>query len=352
MLALLSAPPKIDATFFSDDHSYWYTVEKQSENIFGPIAAPRESHAAKKTFRLTVPLIAKTLDLKRKGIYLLQVTTFFVMLGMGISLARRITSESKVSSLFMASMIPLYTILSSYHEATGHLDAFAYSFLFGAMYFRHPLQVFFACFLASWCDERAFLATSFIFMWWFLQDENANRLRVPSFSAYPDSRAVAVCLSGLSYIALRFLLTFYTPLSLEMGRADLLLVKEYTSFVPLLTYSTFGALWAVILTAGLLLIRQNRPLLLLFLIIPFLLQAIVACMVWDFTRSLSFAFPLLFLSLFIVKDYFNTETIKIGLCVIFLLSLISPVIFFDSQITNVHSIWHIGFDKLIKVVTK
>ncbi|GAA4443348.1 hypothetical protein GCM10023091_31770 [Ravibacter arvi] len=189
-------------------------------------------------------------------------------------------------------------------------------------------------------------------MWWFLQDENANRLRVPSFSAYPDSRAVAVCLSGLSYIALRFLLTFYTPLSLEMGRADLLLVKEYTSFVPLLTYSTFGALWAVILTAGLLLIRQNRPLLLLFLIIPFLLQAIVACMVWDFTRSLSFAFPLLFLSLFIVKDYFNTETIKIGLCVIFLLSLISPVIFFDSQITNVHSIWHIGFDKLIKVVTK
>lgn len=350
LFAFIMAPPQASVVLFSDDLSYWHTVEKQAENPFRLIEAPAGSHGANKSFRLTVPLISKFLHLKRKGIFVLQASTLFLMIGLGLSLVYRISSDKLFSLLFMGAMIPLYTILCSYQEATGHLDAFAYCLLFCAMYFRQPFAVFLFCTLASWCDERAFLATTLIFTWWYLQNPTSAVLRDHTVITKPNKQALAVLLSLFAYAVVRILLSLFSPLPLQLNNSDFFNIRYYIQLAPLLTFLTFGSLWVVLLLAVAQLAKGKKYLHIALLLLPLLLLGTVASIVWDFTRSLSFAFPILFVSLLVLKKHYDLERIRQITVVLFLMALVTPLIHFDSQLNHVPGLFQRGLETIVFLV--
>jgi hypothetical protein len=333
LLALLKAPPNIDAHAFSDDHSYWPTVEKQIVAPLEPTTAHPESHAAKKVFRLTVPLIAKILNLNRHSIFILQTATFFFMLYVALTLAERITDDRIASFFFVAGLVPLYLILSAYQEATGHLDAFAYCFLLASLYFRNPFVLFVTCTCASWCDERAFLATMLVFVWWSITPPFTRHKASPAERTWdfnPQMQAVACSIVG--YVSLRILLTLFSPLSLSLGSSDLMLIRNYYHLFPLIFLATFSGMWILLLAAVVTSFQNKRYTEALFIVLPLFLFTVVASMVWDFTRSLTFAFPTLFISLFVLHRTLEVSSLRQLTFAAFMTVLLAPIVFFDSQL--------------------
>lgn len=338
---LLSTP---QGARFSDSESYWKTVEMQSRNPLTPTTVDKHSHAAKKIFRLTVPLMARFLHLDRKGIYLLQCLLMPLMLLMILDLSYTLTQDKLSSVVFMAACISLYFLYSTYQDNTGHLDAFAYFFLLSAIYFTSPVLIFISCFLASWCDERAFVATFLVLGWWYLRRDET--LHAPA-SLLPDRRSMAVIISALTYTLLRIWLQKFTGLSIQLDRYELFLVTNFFHLLPALTLIAYGAFWLLILYLLYTLVRRKNFLQIALLFIPAAVIFLIACMVWDFSRSISFSFPIIFAGLYALKVSLPVDKMRQVLMSIFALSVITPTIQFDSQWYHYPSVFFVIFQKVI-----
>jgi hypothetical protein len=349
LFAFVCAPPIKENIHFENNYSYWPTVENQIAHPFQAIDAHPKSHAANKSFRLTVPLLAKLFHLDRRSIYIVQVSTILIMMWVILTLAFRITENKLYSALFLFAFIPLYPLICSYQEATGHLDAFGYCFILLAMVPRQKWLIFLFCTCALWCDERALISSLLVFLWWYLNDMTTFPSRT-KLLRIPNQYAFAVMGSWVAYIALRLVIMKTTPLHIAMEKPDLSILPQYIRHIPMLVFFAFGALWLFPIIGILYLIKFKEYLFAAAFVLPMLMVFIISSMVWDFSRSISFLLPAFFISLIIVRNYLNESIMRYLFFFVFIVAVIFPCVHFDSQIHYIpglfYNIIEYGVDKL------
>ncbi len=281
-------------------------IDRQIEEVFFQVDSavyPEMMHEAKCTFRITVPLIGKLLHTSAAGLIYFQFVIYLLFLVILYRLLNRLIELKTISRLLVLSFCFTY-VGKSFFYVTPFFDCYAYLFLVLTFYFSNPFVLFGLCIAAFFTDERAAIAILFS-MLWHSKESIPDSLK-GIFKFRPTLSSVSLLFGLLISLALRFFLTekYNVQVTWSMvGISALINNKNFIPFVSLLAFEGFW--WLLIMnffTSKKILTLLNFSLVALIFIGTFI--------VYDLTRSITYGFPAIFISLYIFKNDFSVNALK------------------------------------------
>jgi hypothetical protein len=199
--------------------------------------------------------------------------------------------RDRLSAAYVTFALSLSFVGTHFFNDNTFGDGFAWLCLLASIYFRHPLLIFAAVLIAAFTDERALLGSAAAFVYW-LGDATT---RGPGDSRH-DKWAQLIAIGGawLSYLGLRWYLSY--SFGLKTGTADMFQIAPIRhNIVHTIPYvlDVFQGLWLWIIVGIIALYASGRLVVLFGFLVTLACTYAVALMVWDFHRSLSYAFLLL-----------------------------------------------------------
>lgn len=290
-----------------DDNWNSFSVKKEhplTASNFTPV-----SHAAKKTFRLTVPLIAKFFHLNNYLVFLLQILVSICFLYFTVVLVQQMTGDNISALLAAAGMVFIYTGHAGFTDINTWFDEFAFLFLIMAMLYRNPLIIFFCLQLACWTDERALLSCGLVFIWWKLNEAKSSSFSFTSLFKLQWQSSVVV-LSLFFYVALRLFLSSAYGLRTPLDGAGINTIMKNTDFMGMALWSAFEGFWILNITAMILIWHKRLYFLGFCLMVVSAIITLVAFSVFDLTRSIAYIFPVIFISVLLLKDELALKSMR------------------------------------------
>jgi len=287
----------------------WKALGKQIGEPFKPRDYPPETHQAKMSFRLTVPLFVRMTGIGIRGAAALHLVSGVALLYLTVSLAFAATGDRVTAALAALATASTYLGASAFWDTRGYFDALAICFLLAAMSCRSAPLVGSFVLLGAFTDERALVAALFVHLWFvtrgLLREGSSRRVWMPGPS-WGILAAAAV------YAGLRWFLAHRFGLATPVGEAALVglgpLRGQFGSF-PFGVWSILEGLWLPVLAAIGLLWTRFR---LVGACLTGVLVALVlgAHCVWDVTRSGMYVFPVVFIAAAALADREARQTLR------------------------------------------
>lgn len=299
-------------------------IEKQIASPFTPQVYPIASHQAKIGLRITVPLIAHCLNIGVLGCLAIQHLLGFIFLNLSSVLIHSVTKDKIIAAFFTLSLSCCYVAKAFFLDTGGVFDGYAFLFILICMLPNTPKSVIFICLLAShFIDERAIIATGFVFLWWIVQD---NAIETNPFKwLLVSPKAFIVLISMLATLLIRYYLANEFGLKTPTGNeaaAGLGIIRQNWPLLPLGIFSSIEFFWVVILASFLLIIQKKYVVFGSLFICVILSTQMVSLMVYDLTRSSAYVFPSLTIACVLISKtenvYFLRKTAFLLLICMFL----------------------------------
>lgn len=307
ILSLFFAFPSYDVFLSGEFNENWNNLFSQIDHPLRPLNLAASSHGAKLAFRLTVPIIAKLLNLNIVGLFFIQFIALITMFFCVISLSEAITKD-RVTSAFIsfgfALIFPGNVLVS---DLRGIFDSVSYCLVILTMCLNSVFLIFFSTLLAAYADERAFIVTGFIFAWFILKEINLKEEN--TFKPIKiNARAAAVFAAWIVYFTLRFaLLHFFGLRTTSQG------CRQFLAQINGLCISIWTGLegfWIIVAVSLFLLFVFKKYLFLFIYCLLMFISIFVAGSVFDVTRSMGYLIPAIFISLYIIKQYESVEFVR------------------------------------------
>jgi hypothetical protein len=304
---------------------YWQALHEKNAAPFSGKEYTAESHEAKLTFRMTIPLIANLLGLKTLGILILQGLFGFLLFWVSAHLFEKITEDPVSALLLTLSLSFIWAGKCSFVELRGMFDGVALFFLVMSCYFRNPLLIFAGIFLASWTDERGLIASTLVFLfWWFTKGMSLKNII--------SLQTSAVIGAWIAYFLTRYWLIhvchFKTVVGSNLGVSCFI---RQMSNMPGGIWTALEGNWILVLIALAFLFKSKEYLPALMYALAILLLIVVAMAVIDITRSMAYIFPAMFIAVMIIQKK-STESVHSFRKIMLLattISFIYPAYYFD-----------------------
>ncbi len=250
-------------------------------------------------FRISVPVIASLLGLDVRGAYGLQVISGIFLFYFIARIVERVTNNRKISLFFTLAIAATYAGSTAFTELRSTYDAVALFFLVVALWSSSPFIIVPAILLASFTDERAIVASGFVFLWWAMRSPKNTGPR--SFKAFANSQSISVVAGLFVYFIIRLLIvrTFGTQSHMEANQEFLLF--DQINNIPMGLWTGLEAGWAITVVAAYFLAKRRKLLFLGVFLVFFSIQTIGGLAVVDITRSLTYLLPSLFVALIVVQ---------------------------------------------------
>ncbi len=307
----------------------WEAILRQIDAPFVNHHYPPDYHEAKMQFRLTVPIIAKALNLGVVGILLLQALLGIVTLFMATKIFSTILKDNVNAFILTLSFAFIWAGKSAFIEYRGLLDGYAYFFLIAAVYFRHPFIIFLTISLAAWTDERGLIASSLVALYWVWNDDKLKWL---------NAKTIAIGLSWICYFLVRFLLSKHYGLTTESDGANLSVFKHQFANFAISTWSALEGFWLLITLALLALFKENKMMYIYLMCFATVIIIVVSMSVGDITRSMAYLFPVIFIAVQILQKQFSQEQFRKLSVIILILCFIYPA--YESHGSESLSLFH------------
>lgn len=330
VLIFVQVTPFFNFQYFGEGSS-WSTIGQQADQLLVPVRGEPGSHGANKVFRLTVPVLAKLLSLNAIGLYAGQVLCGIALLYGLIRKASAILNDRVATTLFMTAFTACYVSYSAFYDVFGRVDAYGYLLILVSVSVRNPLAIFTCCTLTAWADERGLINTFFTAVYWLYVSDESNGVR---FAKSPglNTRVVAVGLSWIGYFALRWWLSreygFHTETS-GVGLGEFSKARQY---IPIALFSTYGAVWLLLVGAVLSIADRRDWRLLGFIGVGAVVNLAVSLLITDINRSLSYTLPFAVLGLIELNRRLDGERMRKLLFVTGVVALLIPIYDFDSHL--------------------
>lgn len=292
------------------DHPEWDNYEMKAAAPLRSMSAvsPRESHAAKLDFRLTVPLVAKALGLKRWGFRALYVLLTLGTLWLGYSFFLKWSGDKAAATLFT---VALAAIPPGSEALIGRFFYDPAALFLGAaclMISRWWLLAI-LLFLLTFVDERSLLMLPAIWLHHSLRrDESAlawNRTA---------SRSVAGCILLVlaAHGLVRLWLGSSHGLSLPVSTAGMGLkcLKENLRYFELMSLATLEFFWILLLPILWKLWSGRHRAATALYVMCLAAPLLSALLVYDVGRSMNFVLPAFVSLIGLLPLFHNTETLR------------------------------------------
>lgn len=309
------------------EYHIYQTVKDRSENLTGNFEYEPNIGLESRIFRMTMPVIAKVLHLKRVSLslYAIQFVLGILFLYLLVCFLNQILDDKVEAFFAFIGIMGLYVGSSFFIDNASYGDFFSYFFLFLAIkYYRQPLLIFLFIQLAMWNDERAFVASGLVLMWywWYPQYLAGEKIKVKI-----TIPMMIVMVSWVIFFAGRWYLE---------NKAGMLVTylpeSEYMTKLPASLNSLgfrvlwpFEAWWMLFLLAGYMLWKKKEYLSLAGIGLASLTSIFSAMIVYDSTRSASFGYLTIFFALLIAKKYLSQKELRVLLLIIAILCFLHPM---------------------------
>jgi hypothetical protein len=314
---------------FIDKAEYflYQTVEDRANSLTGNFDYEPYSGKESRTFRLVAPIFVRVLGIKHisivlYGLQLICGLLFFYLLSGFINEFLKDRSATFYAMLGIAS---IYLGASYFIDNGGYGDLFSYFFLFLSIYFaRKPWLVFVFLSLAFWNDERAFVGSglAFVWIWWYPQFKAEEKIRI-NFSW----SMMAVILAWILWVVGRYYLMNVVGMNPTYNPDGEFMIRIQQSIDSLgfrLLWQ-FEGWWLLFLLASLTLWAKKEFLTLIPLFLAGAASSLSAMIIYDSTRSGTFAFIGIFFALAICKKYLTERQLRLILMGIALLCFLHPL---------------------------
>ncbi len=296
---------------------HWDAILHQIQNPFAQKDYIPFSHEAKITYRLSIPFIARLLNLEIIGLLVFQAVLGTISFYMTLKIFLRLMSDKIVALFLTLSFAFIYAGKTSFIEVRAMFDGVAIFFLIASIYFKNPFAIFIAVFLSSWTDERGLVASSLVFVFWLYNSYSHNK-KIISW------QAISVVLAWIAYFATRLYLSHTYNLKTETEGTGFAIFREQINNLPIGIWSALEGFWVIVIIAIVLLIKQRQWL----IGVPYLFSIgvvlAVGMSVTDITRSVAYVFPAVFLALSILEKVETKNTIRKFSLVCLMLSFLYP----------------------------
>jgi hypothetical protein len=268
-------------------------INWQIDNPFSrlPDQYLNSSHEQKHQFRLTVPIIARLLHIKGYGIIAIQYASAFLLFLFCYKLSFKITIDKVTATLCTFLTANIYAGTIGIYDTFWHFDTLAILFLILALYIKNCFLTAFFILLASFTDERAFVASSLVFVYKLTENTNEDL----SIKKFLSKKGSTILLSWLVYLVLRLYFTRYHNFFTGTEDISLTTIRMNYNMFPLNILFTFEFGWLLILL-GLYSAKDDKVFLFIVLGATIVIF-IVAMFVTDVSRSTAYVYPLLFIGL-------------------------------------------------------
>ncbi len=283
---------------------YLFKIQNPLANMADHYA--HDSHSAKLTFRLVVPLVGHLLGLGKNGILVWMQISGVILVAGAMLLVWRDTRDrytALFAGLFFVSTNAGMLAFTPYFP---YIDGIYISFLMLALLARHPALVWLACFTAAWCDERALITTPLVMIY------HAYRLlpaAAPGETFWPGLRRQALAFFNPACLAIIASWLSYGALRLYLAKAyHLYTVTETFAVSEKLKGVLFFALWTALEGGWFLLLLAVVALWLRrdWLFIPAMGSSMAvllaaSVLVRDLSKSLTYLYPLAFIAILVLS---------------------------------------------------
>lgn len=293
------------------DGFFWDDIIRQSGHLFEPNTYEPGTHEANQTFRLTIPLLVHFFRLGVAKLYILQFGLGLIFVWAVAGIAQKILQDKVLTFYFLTGFTGIYAGVAFFINYFGHCDGYVFCFMALALYFRNPLLVIVFTQLAFWCDERALINSSYIGLWYALPIlKTVLETRKFDIRQIP-APLVALVISVLIYGGLRKWLevTYGMKIGHDASWSARTLAWSM-SYVGDKMARGLEGMWLILLVAFWALAVRRQWLELVLLGGAWLLTMVVAVLVADGTRSLSFGFMAFFFALAILHRYLTRNQLR------------------------------------------
>ncbi len=302
------ATPNISVLTTGETSRVWDVVSQQSTHPLTPVVGLEpDSHEAKRVFRLTMPLLAKlspvgTPQGRMLFLFAVQYAAGVVFFLLCAELFHELVQNRATAAVLTFGTAFIYPGQACFYDFIGVFDGMAIVFLLAAMWSRAPWAVFTCLLGAFWVDERAIIAASYPYLWIKLRTGAADDFRQ---LLLPDRASIVVPLAVVVTLGLRLWLTKAHGFHLPLGEgSDVGAAKFFQDArlyrLPIGILSPFKLHWMLMGLAAVWLWATRRWALLVLGAGAVLASTAAAVAVVDITRSLSYAFPMVIISLGLV----------------------------------------------------
>jgi hypothetical protein len=294
-IALFFGFPSYGDTSFKE----WQPLFEQAADPFASGRYGGGSHAGKLAFRLVIPLIIHFTHLGIKGVLVLLGIVGMLNFYMVMRLADKILHNRHQAFIIGLCTAFIYFGKCSFIELRGTMyDGLAIFFLLCALNAGNNILMTLCIFIAPWCDERALIASSLVWLFYFVKNEDKS-IAVRFFTV----NAFCVYLAWATYFGIRYWLAHRYGLHSSTAGVGIHVLLNQVNNIPIGTWSALEGLWILLLYSMLLLYRNKK-------IIEWLMYAgicslilFIGLSVVDITRSVVYIVPAVFTALLIIARH-------------------------------------------------
>jgi hypothetical protein len=297
-IALFRAFPSYDSLRTPFSEMTWRDVQVKFDHplIDTSRIFPTGSHASNLTFRLTVPVLAHIFNLDRIGLLIFFACIGFVLLYLVLVVAFTLSGSKRVALFVCLTTACTWPGAAAFHELRGgYYDALALSLLVAACATSSSLLAAAFLFLAAWTDERALIASTFVFLLYAYRLSLCND--AGGFRRFLVGKPAAVVAAIAAYLGTRAYLTATHSYVHAASGIGLSILSQQTNVIPLAIWSGLGGSWILVLLGGLALFLQRRCLVAAAFCCALIGATAASMAVADVTRSMAYCLPAVFVAL-------------------------------------------------------
>lgn len=294
-LSLFFSFPRLDREFINEGH--WDVILKQAHGSFLDPAIfndiPADQHAAKRYYRITLPLIVKVFHLSIISLLILQFLLTTLNYYLFARFIYKLTGNKHITAYLLFASALVFSYRLGFNEMWGHFDILPLLLLTLSVSFRNPLTIFISVFFACWSDERAVLASLITGLYWYQEEKKINTGTVLSVLS-----AIGI------YLLLRFTIKIITGYETPMqgyGVGPECLIYTVPNFIPNLLRSLEG-FWIIVLLYLYKLKTTQKNNLFYSTLVLLLITLAGSLMVFDIFRSMAYLIPFVYVCLPAMKE--------------------------------------------------
>ncbi len=251
---------------------------------------PAGSHESNLTFRLTVPVLAHFFHLHEAGLLIFFALVGVVLLYLVLKVAFTLSASKRVALFVCLATACTWPGAAAFHELRGgYYDALALCLLVAACATSSSLLATAFLFLAAWTDERALIASSFVFLLYACTGTGIQRFLV--------GKPAAVIVAAAAYLGTRAYLTSTHSYLHAASGIGLSILSEQINVIPLAIWTGLGGSWILVFLGLLALLAQKRYLAAIAFSAALIGVMVASLAVADVTRSMAYCLPAVFVGL-------------------------------------------------------
>jgi hypothetical protein len=322
-LSLFRAFPDYDALRTTFHETTWRDVQVKFDHpmldtsrIFTP-----GSHASNLTFRLTVPILAHVFHLNEVGLLIFSACIGIVLLFLVLQVAFTLSGSKRAALFACLAIACAWPGETAFQELRGgYYDAVALCLLVAACAVSSSFLTAVLLFLAAWTDERALIASAFVFLLYAI----CNR---GSFAGKP----AAVVVAAVGYLGTRAYLTATHAYPLAASGVGLSILSQQIHVIPLAIWTGLSGSWILVGLGFVTLFQQKRYLAAAGFGAALAVMIASSLVVVDMTRGMAFCLPAVFVALAALSSSKGIKQIERLAAISAAISFVVPTIYVEGS---------------------